>query len=144
MWLGGMLAALMLLIPLAVLTALASRRNTKLITTYLPTAYVACFLVSGLILGITSTRSFVLRREEIRILDLPPGLDGFRVANLGDVHFGRFIDVNELARGVAAINDEKVDMLAITGDLADDVSQFDTSNQVVAILGNHEKMGDLP
>ena len=86
----------------------------------------------------------MLRREQIRILDLPPGLDGFRVANLGDVHFGRFIDVNELARGVAAINDEKVDMLAITGDLADDVSQFDTSNQVVAILGNHEKMGDLP
>jgi uncharacterized protein len=154
MWLGSMLAALMLLVPFAVLTAFSSRRNPKSPETYLPIAYIACFLVSGLVLTITSTMSFVVRREEIRILDLPPGLDGFRIANLGDVHIGRFIDAKELARGVAAINDEKVDLLVITGDLVDDVSQFERAmraleevnapNQVIAILGNHEEMGDLP
>jgi uncharacterized protein len=153
MWLGSMLAALMLLIPFALLTVLSSRFRLERLSTYLPIAYVACFLAVGLILSITSTASFVVRQEDIRIAGLPDGLDGFRIANLGDVHIGRFIDVPELRRGVEAINSQKVDLLVVTGDLVDDVSQFETAiralepsntpNKVIAILGNHEEMGDL-
>jgi predicted MPP superfamily phosphohydrolase len=95
-----------------------------------------------------------VRQEDIRVAGLPPGLDGFRIANLGDVHIGRFIDVKELGRGIKAINDQKVDLLVVTGDLVDDVTQLESSmqvlersntpNRIVAILGNHEEMGNLP
>ena len=154
MWFGSMLAALMLIIPFAVLTALSHRRKLKAITPFLPITYVSCFLLAGLILSLTSTANFVIRQEDINIPGLPAGLDGFRIANLGDVHVGRFIDTEELGRGIKAINDQNVDLLVVTGDLIDDTNQLErsmqvleqstASNKIVAILGNHEEMGDLP
>jgi predicted MPP superfamily phosphohydrolase len=154
MWLGSMLAALMLLIPFALLTALANRNRLKAVSAYLPIAYVSSFLVAGFSLSLTSTASFVVRQEDVRVAGLPAGLDGFRIANLGDVHIGRFIDVKELSRGMKTINDQNVDLLVVTGDLVDDVRQFEgamqvlkqsnTPNEIVAILGNHEEMGNLP
>ena len=154
MWLASMLAAFVLLIPFAALAALSNRESFKALSACLPITYVTCFLAAGIILSFTSTASFVVRKEEIHIVGLPTALDGFRIANLGDVHIGRFIDAQELDRGIKAINDQKVDLLAVTGDLVDDVSQLESSmvvlehsntpNQIVAILGNHEEMGDLP
>ena len=153
MWLGSMLAALMLLIPFAVLTVFSNRRAFRAGSAYLPVAYVGCFLLSGLVLSFTSTADFVVRQEDVRIANLPAGLEGFRVANLGDVHIGRFIDSKQLSRGIKAINDQKVDLLVVTGDLVDDAGQLESSmaaleqsnspNKIVAILGNHEEMGDL-
>jgi predicted MPP superfamily phosphohydrolase len=153
MWLGGMLAALVLLIPFAVLTASTHRRAPKTFSNSLPVAYVACFVAAGLVVSVTSTAGFVVRQEDIRIPGLPAGLDGFRIANLGDVHIGRFIDPKELARGIDAVNSQNVDLLVITGDLVDDVTQFEsamqeidraaTPNKVIAVLGNHEEMGRL-
>jgi uncharacterized protein len=154
MWLGSMLAALMLLIPFAVLTVFSNRRGFKPASAHLAITYVSCFLVAGIILGFTSTASFVVRLVDVRVPGLPAGLDGFRIANLGDVHIGRFIDTKELSRGIKTINDQKVDLLVVTGDLVDDVRQLgnsmrvleqsNTPNKIVAILGNHEEMGDLP
>lgn len=154
LWLGSMLAAVVLMIPFAALTALSKWHRVMSLSSYLPIAYVTCFLVVGFIVSLTSTASFAVRHVELRVPDLPEGLDGFRIANLGDVHIGRFIDTKELARGINALNDQKVDLLVVTGDLVDDVSQLEismqvlersnTSNKIIAILGNHEEMGDLP
>jgi len=154
MWIGSMLVALALLIPFALVTAFASWRNLKPMSVYLPMAYASCFLLAGVILALTSTASFAVRQEDVRVPGLPVGLDGFRIANLGDVHIGRFIDAQELARGIKAINEQQVDLLVVTGDLVDDVSQFEsamrvleqsnTRDKIVAILGNHEEIGNLP
>ena len=153
MWLGSMLAAMVLLVPFTLLTALFSWRNNKFLSAYLPTAYAGCFTLSGIILAFTSTAGFVVRQEDIRIADLPAALEGFRIANLGDVHIGRFIDAEELRHGIEAINERNVDLIAVTGDLVDDVNQLEDTMRVleqsnvpqmiVAILGNHEEMGDL-
>jgi len=153
MWLGGMLAAMVLLIPFALLTILAGWQKLKFISAYLPAAYAGCFILSGITLAFTSTADFVVRQEDIRIPGLPAGIDGFRIANLGDVHIGRFIDPKELLRGIEAINDQHVDLIAVTGDLVDDVTQLEdtmrvlelssATHNIVAILGNHEEMGDL-
>jgi uncharacterized protein len=154
MWLGSMLTAITLLIPFAALTVYSNRRRFAALSARLPIIYIAAFLAAGLILSITSTASFEVRQEEIRIAGLPEGLDGFRIANLGDVHIGRFIDAKELSRGIEAINEQTVDLLAVTGDLVDDVTQLEgtmrvlersnSPNKIVAVLGNHEEMGDLP
>src|SRR5580698_2381798 len=125
MWLGSMLTALMLLIPFALLTLVSGRYGRNKPSVYLPTAYIGCSLLAGLILSLTSTAGFVVRQEDIRIAGLPEGLDGFRIANLGDVHIGRFIDATELSRGIDAINNQHVDLLVITGDLVDDVTQLE-------------------
>jgi predicted MPP superfamily phosphohydrolase len=154
MWLAGMLSALMLLIPFALLNSFLCSRMHESISAYLPIIYVSCFLLAGVILSLTSTASFVVRQEDIRVPGLPSGMDGFRIANLGDVHIGRFIDAKELGRAIEAINEQQVDLLVVTGDLVDDVTQLESALRVlersntpyktVAILGNHEEMGDLP
>ena len=148
MWLGSMLAALMLIIPFALLVVLSRRRELGSMSAYLPAAYVSCFLLAGAILAVTSTADFVVREETLRIAGLPADLDGFRIANLGDVHIGRFIDTRELSRGIKTLNEHKVDLLAVTGDLVDDVTQLESAMRAlelstapyktVAILGNHE------
>ena len=154
LWLGSMLAALMLLIPFALLTALSKWHRVRAMSAYLPIVYVGCFLVSGFILSLTGTAGFVVRQVDLRVARLPRALEGLRIANLGDVHIGRFIDASELSRGIEAINNQKVDLLVVTGDLVDDISQLESSmrvlersntpNKIIAILGNHEEMGDLP
>jgi uncharacterized protein len=153
-WLGGMLAALTLLIPFALLVSLSSRLELKSVSAQLPTAYVACWLLAGIVVSLTSTAGFVVRQEDIRIPGLPLELEGFRIANLGDVHIGRFIDAKELRRGIDAINAQNVDLLVVTGDFVDDFTQLESAMQAleqsnapyktVAILGNHEQMGNLP
>ena len=153
MWLAAMLAAAVLLLPFALLTLLLRWPKRTRLAVYLPVVYAGCFLLSGIILAFTSTAGFVVREEDIRIPGLPAGLDGFRIANLGDVHIGRFIDPKELQHGIDAINARHVDLIAVTGDLVDDVNQLEETLQVlehsnapqpiVAILGNHEEMGHL-
>src|SRR5580693_2116219 len=81
MWLGGMLAAISLLIPFTLLSILSSRRKLKFIAVYLPAAYTGCFILAGTILAFTSTASFVVRQQDILVPGLPAGLDGFRIAN---------------------------------------------------------------
>jgi uncharacterized protein len=154
MWLAGMLSALMLLIPFALLNSFLCSRRLESISAYLPIIYASCFLLAGVILSLTSTASFVVRQEDIRVPGMPSGMDGFRIANLGDVHIGRFIDAKELGRAIETINEQQVDLLVVTGDLVDDVTQLESALRVlersntpyktVAILGNHEEMGDLP
>jgi uncharacterized protein len=148
MWLGSMLAALMLIIPFALLSVFFRGRNPQSMPAYLPAAYVSCFLLAGAIVSVTSTADFVVREDTIRVAGLPADLDGFRIANIGDVHIGRFIDAKELSRGIEALNRKKVDLLVVTGDLIDDVTQLESAMRAlelsaapyktVAILGNHE------
>jgi predicted MPP superfamily phosphohydrolase len=52
---------------------------------------------------------------------LPSTLDGLRIANLGDVHVGRFVVPADLARAVDLVDARGVDLLAVTGDLIDDL-----------------------
>ena len=116
-------------------------------------AYAALCIAAGVIVGSMSVGDFVVRREEVVLEDLPPALDGLRIANLADVHVGRFIDAQELTRAVDAMNTAGVDLVVVSGDLIDDLSQFEATlaalersrarDGVVAVLGNHEKMGNF-
>jgi predicted MPP superfamily phosphohydrolase len=58
-------------------------------------------------------------RVDVPIPGLDPRLDGFRIAQLTDVHIGPTVDRDFVADVVRRINAESVDMVAITGDLVD-------------------------
>ncbi|ATB50455.1 metallophosphoesterase [Corallococcus macrosporus] len=91
---------------------------------------------------------FSVREVEIRLPRLPPALDGFRIGQITDVHVGTFIDTQYLQAAVRAMNDAKVDLQVMTGDLIDDLDQLDGTmaalsecqarHGMLAILGNHE------
>jgi hypothetical protein len=106
---------------------------------------------AGMVAG---SSGFVLREVEVRLRGLPPALDGFRIGQITDVHVGTFIDTQYLRATVEAMNQARVDLQVMTGDLIDDLSQLDGTmasleacqarHGMLAILGNHEHWRGLP
>jgi predicted MPP superfamily phosphohydrolase len=58
-----------------------------------------------------------LKEVNIRIRGLHPDLNGIRIAQLTDIHFGPFFGKRDLERAVAMANEAKPHVMLITGDL---------------------------
>ena len=71
------------------------------------------------------------RRFEIPINKLPPELQGLRIAQISDVHLGAYFSLERLESLLQRIADAKPDLLAITGDIFDDVSMNDKAIRLV-------------
>jgi predicted MPP superfamily phosphohydrolase len=95
----------------------------------------------------------VLRHYDVYLKTLPAGLDGMKIAQITDSHVGDFIGSDDLKDAILRLNQEKPDLLVMTGDLLDDERQLKSSFDalslstaplgVVGILGNHEKYHGL-
>lgn len=112
--------------------------------------------VGGLaLLGYAGARRLVVRRLDIRVEDLPAGLDGMRIVQVSDLHVGPHTSRRHLARAAAAVRDARPDLIAITGDQVDDyardVEPFAAAFRglsaplgVFAIPGNHDVYAGWP
>jgi predicted MPP superfamily phosphohydrolase len=152
-WIGAVIAGVLLIIPFAVavigqrfLVARAAARRSPLLA-----VYAGLSLACGVGVAFGSTGALRVREAEVRINGLPAALDGLRIANLGDVHIGRFSSVEDLADAIEVINGHQVELLAMTGDLIDDLTQLEpaldalersAARSIVAVLGNHDKMAN--
>ncbi|WP_367867453.1 metallophosphoesterase [Pedobacter sp. WC2423] len=81
--------------------------------------------------------------------DLPDKFDGFKLAQISDVHAGSFNNPAAVQRGITLINAQKADMFVFTGDLVNNkaeeikpwisyFSQIKTPYGQFSILGNHD------
>jgi predicted MPP superfamily phosphohydrolase len=118
----------------------------------------AGLLVAG---GLIYAREVEPRRVEVNpvTLTLPrlaPEFDGYRVVQIGDLHLDDWTKPERLNGVVEKINDQRPDLVAITGDFASySAEQLDTQRLVaalralragdgcVAILGNHDYLTDV-
>jgi predicted MPP superfamily phosphohydrolase len=104
-------------------------------------------------IGATGVRQAYMAAEvvevEIPIANLPPALDGFRIAQVSDIHVGPTIRGSFLARIVHRVNELEADMVAVTGDLVDGsvasighdvepIAGFKSRHGTYFITGNHE------
>ncbi|WP_422769731.1 metallophosphoesterase [Plantactinospora sp. WMMC1484] len=94
-----------------------------------------------------------VRRLEVPIRRLGPGLDGVRIVLLTDTHYGPIDRAGWSARVVAAVNDLDADIVCHTGDIADGSvaqrrGQAAPLGEVRArlarayVTGNHEYFGE--
>ena len=100
--------------------------------------------------GITKGKyDFTVRKVQLLFPDLPAAFDGFRFAQISDVHSGSFDDVDEVKRGIAMIQAQSPDMILFTGDFvntkAEETDPYipawnDLSAPMgkYAVLGNHD------
>ena len=68
---------------------------------------------------------------EIPISKLPPELQNFTVAQISDIHLGAYFSLERLERLLDKIAAAKPDILAITGDIFDDVEINDAAIKLV-------------
>jgi len=94
-------------------TDLARRRGLKTLLTAASTAPLAA-ATAGIVVARSSPR---LEEVEVRIPGLPPGLDGLRIAQLTDLHYGPFFSADDLRRAVALANEARPHLAVVTGDL---------------------------
>jgi len=87
--------------------------------------------------------------QPIRLTRLPKAFDGFRIAQLSDIHIGPFMPEEDIRRCVAMVNALKPDLVALTGDfvtwegspegtVVDALAGLKAPFGVFGCLGNHE------
>jgi len=59
---------------------------------------------------------YSIERVDVPIANLPPELDGLRIAQLSDIHIGDYMPPEEIARAVEMANDLEPDLAVVTGD----------------------------
>ena len=77
---------------------------------------------------------------EVPLKDLPPALQGFRIAQISDMHVGPTIKRPAMKYVVARINQLQVDVVAITGDLVDG-NVYELSRHVAPLAGLRSSHG---
>jgi predicted MPP superfamily phosphohydrolase len=92
----------------------------------------------------------VITRRSLVFPDLPPGLDGLRIAHLSDVHAGIHMERDKMEAIVAQTNALRPDLIVQTGDMIDIAPSFIPDYVrafrdlraplgVVTVLGNHDR-----
>ena len=131
-------------------TILPARR--ELLTQAARVTLAAPFAVAGYGTFIGRT-NFEVREVDIALPDLPRSLEGLRLAQLTDIHFGLDLTGPELERVVAMTNETRPHVALVTGDLItesgdplekclDIVSGLRADSGVWACMGNHERYAE--
>ncbi|HEY9026771.1 MAG TPA: metallophosphoesterase, partial [Burkholderiaceae bacterium] len=81
-----------------------------------------------------------VKTVDIPLKDLPPALQGFKIAQISDMHVGPTIKRPAMKHVVARINQLQVDVVAITGDLVDG-NVYELSRHVAPLAGLRSSHG---
>jgi predicted MPP superfamily phosphohydrolase len=96
---------------------------------------------------------YQLSETDIPIRDLPQSFDGFRIAQISDVHHSRLVSIEEVRRVVELAQRAQPDMIVLTGDYttayrryiepcAEALGALSAPAGVWAVLGNHDHYTD--
>jgi uncharacterized protein len=115
-------------------------------------AYLAALAVS--FYGVVVRRRWVrVRTIDVPIVGLGPAFDGYRIAQLSDLHIGGLWPRRRAERWVQRVNHLDVDLVALTGDYVtsgtafhDDIAALLSAMRArdgsIAVMGNHDYFGD--
>jgi predicted MPP superfamily phosphohydrolase len=103
--------------------------------------------------GLVARTDYELTETDIFIRDLTPAFDGFRIAQVSDVHHSSLVGLDEVRRVVELATGARADMIALTGDYttasrqyiepcAEALAALAAPHGVWAVLGNHDHKTD--
>jgi len=136
----------MLIVPLALLASrLVSISTDHALLGTLALAVVAAFR--------TLAQRPRVQERDIAIDGLPAAFDGFRIAQISDLHCGPFASGPRVSGWMNAVNRLRPDLVAVTGDLiasgdafvpvvASALGQLRAPHGVFACMGNHDYFAD--
>ncbi|MDQ3804168.1 MAG: metallophosphoesterase [Acidobacteriota bacterium] len=103
--------------------------------------------------GLFEPFNYEVTETDVFVRDLPGPFEGFRVAQLTDVHHSRLVPLAEVRRVVELANAARADLIALTGDYttarrgyiepcAEALGNLRAPEGVWAVLGNHDHHND--
>lgn len=103
--------------------------------------------------ALKTARDYRIERLNLKIPNLPSGLDGFTIVQLSDIHSGIYMTSREMERILELVNSLHPQMAALTGDFvdtrADEIapvasvfSRIRTDYGVYGCMGNHDVFDD--
>jgi hypothetical protein len=105
-------------------------------------------LLSSLTYGvIKGGYNYTLKKQKIKLPNLPEEFQGMKIAQVSDLHVGSFLSLEPMKEAVNLINEQDVDMLFFTGDLVNDKAEEaldfipvfkEIKHPVFSVLGNHD------
>lgn len=110
-------------------------------------SFLKLFIFLILIIGLTIAYGFFIepklitvKEQKITIDNWPDNFDGFKIVHISDLHYGRVFDNKSLKKLVSSINEQKPDIIVLTGDLIDKDTNMTTSmaNQISNLLSKIE------
>jgi predicted MPP superfamily phosphohydrolase len=151
-------ACVFTLVPAVVATLIAPAADLlRGLPLHLP---VATFMVTYLLGLVVCGYGILVRRRwyrvverEVTVADLDPRLDGFRIAQLSDLHIGTLTPREWGLRWSRSANEKAPDLAVVTGDMvtsgvdfhedvADVVGALRARHGVFASMGNHDYFGE--
>jgi predicted MPP superfamily phosphohydrolase len=113
------------------------------------TAAVAAPFVATGFGALVERTNFKVQEVDFPIRGLHPDMDGFRIAQLSDLHVSPYLSVREAARAVDMANELKPHLAVVTGDLISawgdpldgaiaQIARLRADAGVLGCLGNHE------
>jgi len=114
---------------------------------------VSCLFLSLVVASLLgqwiAARRLTVRRLPVDLLGLDPALQGLRIVQLSDLHFGGFVSASQLREWVRRTNELGPDLVVLSGDLgvrgkarplevATELGQLEATHGVIAVLGNHD------
>ncbi|MDI1480749.1 metallophosphoesterase [Polyangium sp. y55x31] len=111
--------------------------------------------VGAATLAVLEARTLRVEHVEVALSKLPRALDGFRIAQISDVHVGPIVGRRFLERVVSKVNDLDADVVVITGDLVDGsvedlahdvapLASLESTFGTFFVTGNHEYHAGAP
>jgi uncharacterized protein len=100
--------------------------------------------------------ALTVTRTPVPVAGLAPGLEGFRIGFLSDVHRSRWVSADDVERAVGALMTEHPDMIVLGGDYvtwgdrqfvgpsAESLGSLSAPHGVYGIIGNHDDDRDMP
>ena len=114
--------------------------KTALVAAAIPFGTMAYGVISG-------AHDYRVRRQTVKLPNLPASFDGLKIAQLSDIHSGSFFNKKAVRGGVEMVLAEKPDVIFFTGDLvnneASEVMEYiDVFNKLKAPLGVYSITGN--
>ncbi len=93
--------------------------------------------------------NFKVLKYDLEFDDLPKAFDGYQITQISDVHSGSFDNREKIAYAIDLINEQKSDVLFITGDMVNNkaaemkpwaelFSKLQAKDGKFSVLGNHD------